>query len=96
MPIQGEGSTIFVDAVSKALLHSEQEVEQEILAMADMCVDAVKDGLQALKGSPQDSSVAFHVSGSLIRLIISALRYTFFWSLPCVQNFKQRLSAAQS
>lgn len=69
---------------------SVQEVESEILAMADMCADAVKDGLQALKGSPQDSSVAFHVSGSLIRLILSALRYIF--SLPL--HFRQMPGSA--
>ena len=80
----------------KAILHSVQEVEQEILAMADMCVDAVKDGLQALKGTPQDSSVAFHVSGSLIRLILSALRYYRFLPPTCVQSRKQSSSAMKT
>lgn len=51
-----------------------QEVETEILSLADMCCDAVKDGLQALKGNSQESRTAFVVTGSLIRILISALR----------------------
>lgn len=51
-----------------------QEVESEILAMASMCCDAIKDGLQALKGSSPDTRIAFDITGSLIRLIIVAIK----------------------
>ena len=42
--------------------------------MVSLCCDAVKDGLQALKGVPQDTRIAFHTACSLIRLIIAAVK----------------------
>ena len=78
-----KGDAVIPADIVDLVMHSEkcvghflQDVETEFCAMAQMCCEALKDGLQTLGKAPKDQDLrtAFHTSIGFVRLIIHGLK----------------------